>query len=440
MATSAAAPRAHRLSRIFSSTARSVQPPKGKPTPPKEAPAAVAGAESIPRRKERKDRKDLNNIVKGLLLERNPDKLVSGFIAASSKHPRFRSRHRVYGVAVSRLAKFGRHDGVEAIIDAQKPFLETSTEGFAARLIRLYGHASMVSHAAATFHDLPPQHKSTMTFNALLSSYAEAGEFDALAAAFKEIPASNPSVVPSVHSYNIILHALCNKPDLSAALDTVALMEKCGVLPDLITFNTLLNGFYNHGRLDGAGKVWEMMKERNIVPDVKSYNAKLRGLVAEGRIEDAVALLETMEKDGPRPDTVSYNELIRAYCKDGRLEEAKNLYEDLAKNACASNRGTYHALMPCVVKAGELDYALKCCYEIFSKKCRVDCFVLQEVVNALVTASRMEDAAKVVELGWKNNYPRRILKMPCAVEGDKVLEETDGEDSTPEEQEEHENP
>ncbi|KAF0917190.1 hypothetical protein E2562_016981 [Oryza meyeriana var. granulata] len=429
MAACSALPRTGRLSRIFSSSSPSVRPPKSTPT--KESPAAVAVADPNPRRK------DLNNIIKGLLRERDPDKLVSGFIAASSAHPRFRDRHRVYDVAVSRLASFGRRDGVEAIIDAQKTFLETSRVGFAARLIRLYGRASMASHAAATFHDLPPQLKSTMTFNALLTAYVEVGDFDALATALKEIPA-NPSVVPSVYSYNIIIQGLCKKPELSAALDTVTQMEKCGISPDIITFNTLLNGFYNHGHMDGAEKVWEMMKERNMVPDAKSYNAKLRGLVAQGRIEDAVAVVERMEKDGPKPDTVSYNELIRGYCKDGRLEEAKKLYEDLAKNGCASNRGTYHALVPSLVQAGELDYAQKCCLEIFSRSCYVDCFVLQEVVIALVTASRVEDAAKIVELGWKNSYPRSILKMPHAIEDDKVLTETNGEESISEEEEEPE--
>lgn len=427
MAASAAASRAQRLSHIFSSSSPSVRPPKPgqvkeapKPAPTKKAPAP--GAEANPNLR----RNAIDDIIKGLLRERDPDKLVSGFIAASSTHPRFRARHRVYDVAVSRLATFGRLDGVEAIIDAQKPFLETSKEGFAARLIRLYGHASMASHAAATFHDLPPQLKSTMTFNSLLAAYVEAGEFEALAAAFKEIPVSNPSVVPSVYSYNILLQALCKVPDLSAALDTMTLMEKSGISPDLVTFNTLLNGFYNHGDMDGAEKVWEMITERNMVPDAKNYNAKLRGLVAQGRIEDAVAVVEKMEKDGPKPDTISYNELIRGYCKDGRLEEAKKLFEDMAENGYVANRGTYHTLIPCLVKAGELDYALKCCHEIYGKNLRVDCFVLQEVVTALVTASRVEDATKIVELGWNNSYPRRILNIPHATEknkGESISEE-----------------
>ena len=54
--------------------------------------------------------------------------------------------------------------------------------------------------------------------------------------------------------------------------------------------------------------------------------------------------------------------------------------------------------MPHLLQAGELDCALRCCYEIFASKrcCGVNWGVLQDVVNALVDASRGEEAAKIV--------------------------------------------
>uniref|UniRef100_A0ACD5WHU6 Uncharacterized protein n=1 Tax=Avena sativa TaxID=4498 RepID=A0ACD5WHU6_AVESA len=433
-AAAAVSTRANSLSRIFASSTPTVRPPpkhktKIKPSPTPKPPAA--DADSIADKKpakplgaqpaadapvsgaDHKNSKPLEAILKGLLRQRDPDKLVSEFVEASTVS-RFRDRHRVYEVAVSRLASFDRQDCIEAIIEAQKPFLETSTEGFATRLIRLYGRASMPSHAAAVFHELPAKHKSTMTFNAVLAAYTGARDFDGLVVAFQEIPASHPSVVPSVYSYNILIHSLCQKPDLSAALEAVLLMEKHGVSPDVITFNTLLNGYYNNGRMDDAEKVWDMMKERNLEPNAVCYNAKLRGLVAEERIEDAVAVVERLEKDGPKPDTVSYNELIRGYCKAGRLQDAKKLYDHLIKNEYTPNKGTYETLVPRLLQAGELDCALRYCHELLSgkKSCRVVVGLLQDVVDALVEASRVEDATKLVTMGRKKYYPRSGLKMP----------------------------
>ncbi|CAO2177972.1 unnamed protein product [Urochloa humidicola] len=412
MASPAAASRARRLFSIFSSTTPRAQAPKPVPAPaPAPAPAlepaaepsqnAAAGEVEAKPKAARNRREPLGKILRVITEERDPDKLVSQFIAASTASPRIRDNHRVYEVAVSRLTSFGRQDAVAALLDSQKPFLEASSEGFAARFVRLYGRASMPSHAAAAFLDLPQNHKSVAAFNALLAAYEDSGNFDMLVAAFQ-------------------------KPGLSAAPDVIPLMEKCGLTPDWVSFNRLLNGFYNNGRFDDAEKVLEMMKARNVQPNTKSYNAKLRGLVAQGRIEDAVAVIETMQIDGPKPDSVSYNEMIRGYCKEGMLDEAKKVYDDMLKNECAPNKGTFETLVPCFVEAGMLDLALNCCHEIFSRKCRVKCSVLQGVVTALVAVSRVEEATRIVKLGWKNNYPPRGLKMPAAPEKDKHIEAKTG--------------
>ncbi|XP_051226245.1 uncharacterized protein [Lolium perenne] len=459
-AAAAVSTRANSLSRIFAtSTPTAKPPPKHKPkikrSPTPKPPAAATATDSIADKKpakplgaqpaadapasgaDHKLPKPLQETLKRLLRQRDPDKLVSEFVEASTLSSRFRDRHRVYEVAVSRLATFGRQDGIEAIIDAQKPFLETSTEGFATRLIRLYGRASMPSHAAATFRELPAHHQTTMPFNAVLAAYAEAGEFDALAVAFKEMPASHPAVAPNVYSYNILIRALCEKPDLAAALDAVQLMEKNGVSPDVISFNTLLNGFYNHGRMDEAETVWGMLKERNLEPDSKCYNAKLRGLVAEGRIEDAVAVVEMLEKDGPKPDTVSYNELIRGYCNAGRLQDAKKVYDDLIKNEYTPNRGTYETLVPRLLQAGDLDCALRYCHDLLTGKgsSRVAVGLLQDVVDALVEASRVQEATNLVGLGRKKYYPRKGLRMPHTTEDNESGAETDEGESISEQKE-----
>jgi pentatricopeptide repeat protein len=423
MASAAASSSARSLSRVFSSTQVRTQPQTPEPALTPKAPTG-----RLAKSKPDQQLKSLPSILKQIFLERDPDKLVSKFLA-STPNARFRDRHRVYEVAVSRLASFGRHDAVTAIIEGQKPFLDDERDGFAARLVRLYGRASMPSHAAATFRDLPPQHKTVITFNALLAAYLDSRDFGTLSTAFQEIPASCPTVIPNVYTYNILINALCQKLDFSAAFDVITLMEKSDLSPDIISFNTLLNGFYNNGQLDNALKVWEMMKERNVEPDTKSYNAKLRGLVPNGRIEDAAALIDVMEKHGPKPDTVSYNELIRGYCKEGRLDEAKKVYDDLVRHECAPNAGTFGALVPRLVEAGELDRALNCCHEIFSRKCRVDVSLLQGVVIALADVSRMEDAKRIVELGRKNYYPRKCLRMPHSVANDDVEVDSGVEDS-----------
>ena len=52
----------------------------------------------------------VGKILRVISEERHPDKLVSQFITASTASQRFRDNRRVYQVAVSRLAYYGRRD------------------------------------------------------------------------------------------------------------------------------------------------------------------------------------------------------------------------------------------------------------------------------------------------------------------------------------------
>ncbi|RLN23871.1 pentatricopeptide repeat-containing protein [Panicum miliaceum] len=435
MASPAVYSRARRLFSVFSSTPPRAQVPKfapvRAPTPAPGLNAADGEADAKPHAG-RNRRMSIGKILRVISEERHPDKLVSQFITASTASPSFRDNRRVYEVAVSRLASYGHSDAVAALLDSQKPFIEEPGLSAALDVIPLMEKCGLTPdeitfntllngfYNNCRFNDAEKVWEmmkernvepNTKSYNAKLRGLVTDGRIEDAVAVIEVMQKDGPK--PDSVSYNeLIRGALCQKPDLSAALDVIALMDKCGLTPDEISFNTLLNGFYNNGCCDDAEKVWEMMKERNVKPGTKSYNAKLRGLVSRGSIEDAIGLIERMQEDGPKPDTVSYNELIRGYCNEGRLDEAKKLYDDLVKNECAPNRGTFQTLVPRVLEAGELDSALRCCHEILNRKCKVQCSLLQGVVTALVAASRVEEAKTIVELGRKNFYPRKGLRMP----------------------------
>nr|DAD42496.1 TPA_asm: hypothetical protein HUJ06_000726 [Nelumbo nucifera] len=127
----------------------------------------------------------------------------------------------------------------------RSPYDDISKEGFAIRLISLYGQSSMSEHACRTFGQLP-ELKCTRTvksFNALLSACADSRNFDKADQIFRELP-SRLSITPDLFSYNIMIRALCDRGSLDSALSFLDEMEKNGVGPNLITFNTLLNAFY----------------------------------------------------------------------------------------------------------------------------------------------------------------------------------------------------
>ncbi|KAJ0974811.1 hypothetical protein J5N97_016776 [Dioscorea zingiberensis] len=354
--------------------------------------------------------------IKALCDEEDLDKLVTSFKSFATS-PRFRSNLNVYKIIVRRLAVAGRIASVEDILESQKVYSDITREGFAIRLISLYALVGMLSHAAATFDQLPSRQlppRTVSSFNALLTACAHVKDTDRLAELFRDVPVSDPSIVPNSISYNILILALCEKGELHAALDTLKLMEENGIMPDLITFNTLLNGFYSSNLFLDGEKVWDKMKEKNIDPNIRSYNAKLRGLVLQGRTMEAVELVGELDNLGLKPDVFSFNAVIKGYLQDGKLEEAKKVYLELIKNDCAPNRWTFELLIPKLYEVGELDMALKLCYESLSRRCFVEAGVLQQVVDGLAKESRVGEAKKLVERGRLKSFARRGLKLPLS--------------------------
>ncbi|KAF5200596.1 hypothetical protein FRX31_009817, partial [Thalictrum thalictroides] len=79
-------------------------------------------------------------IGQSLLDERNLTKFVENFKTLSDT-PDFRSRQRIYEIAVLRLASAERYSLIEEVLQHQKKYDNITSENFAKRLIWLYGKA-----------------------------------------------------------------------------------------------------------------------------------------------------------------------------------------------------------------------------------------------------------------------------------------------------------
>jgi hypothetical protein len=129
MVSPAAYSRARRLFSVFSSTTPRAQALKPAPEPalaPAPGQTAADGEVDAKPHAGRNRGKSIGKILRVISEERDPDKLVSQFITASTTSRNFRDNRRVYEVAVSRLASYGRRDAVAALLDSQKPFIEAS--------------------------------------------------------------------------------------------------------------------------------------------------------------------------------------------------------------------------------------------------------------------------------------------------------------------------
>ncbi|PIA58413.1 hypothetical protein AQUCO_00500380v1 [Aquilegia coerulea] len=354
----------------------------------------------------------IDSIVDSIFKERNLTKLVEKF-KQSSEIYRFRSKHKIYQIATRRLASAKQFDSIEEILEQQKKYHDITKEGFAIRLIKLYGNAGMFDHASKTFDELPELkcERTVKSFNALLSACVDSKKYDKVEKLFRNIPLKL-SITPDEYSYTITIQALCLLEELDSAVSLLDEMETKGLKPNLVTFNTLLNMFYEAGRILEAERIWARMEKKEIVPDIRSYNAKLKGLVVKGKISEAEKLLGELRTKEPKADTFSFNVLIKSYCNDGKYDDAKRVYDELLADGHKENRWTYEALIPVLCEKGDFDFALKLCKKSLGLNCYLSAGILQVVVDGLVKQSKVNDANELVELARSKSYGRKSLKLP----------------------------
>ncbi|XP_022142331.1 pentatricopeptide repeat-containing protein At1g55890, mitochondrial-like [Momordica charantia] len=347
-----------------------------------------------------------------LTLERRLQKLVNKFIK-NSDSDRFRARHGIYDSTVRRLAVHKRFSMIEDIIEAQKKYEDIRDEGFAIRLIMLYGKAGMFTHARKLFDELPELNceRTVKSFNALLASCVNSKEFDQVETIFWDVP-EKVSIEPNVISYNIVINAYCEMDALDKAFLFFNDMEKNGMEPDLVTFNTLLAAFYRKGQFLDGENMWNMLESKNMAPNLISYNARLRGMVQENKIQEGIGLLAEMEEKGIKPDVSSFNAMIKGFCEDGNLEEAKKWYYKSKENEATPNRSTYRALLPLLCEQGDSDMALELCKEAIDNRVVINVAEVQRVVDGLVKVSKIEEAEELVKLCNSNNYLNFKLELP----------------------------
>ncbi|KAL5839751.1 hypothetical protein ACOSQ4_012359 [Xanthoceras sorbifolium] len=352
------------------------------------------------------------SVCANLYRENDLKRLVEKFKRASDNE-RFRTKTGIYKDAVRRLANAKRFKWVEEILEHQKQYNDISKEGFAARLISLYGSSGMFDNAKKVFDEMPERNskQTVLSFNALLGACVNSKKYDMVDELFKNLP-GKLGVEPDLVSYNTVVKALCEMDSYDSASMLLDDMEKNGINPDLITFNTLLYELYLKGRFTEGEKIWTRMVSKNVVPDIRSYNAKLEGLAVEKKTKEAVELVGEMRSKTIEPDAFSFNSLIKCFVNDGNLEGAKRWYDDMEKSGCAVNRATFGIFVPFLCEKGDLEFALKLCKEIFGKRYLVNGGLLQRVVDGLAKESRIEEAKELVHLGKTNKFCRYKLKLP----------------------------
>ncbi|XP_057871511.2 small ribosomal subunit protein mS86 (rPPR1) [Cryptomeria japonica] len=329
--------------------------------------------------------------MSAIRVEENPDNLVKIFKKVSDE-PRFHRHRSAYAIAVKKLARAGRHDAVEEILEHEKNKIHlNSNEGFMVRIITLYGLAGMPYQAVKTFRQLPQP--GVKSLNALLNAVQQTENHEQVRDLYHEI-ISSYNLKPNLNTFNIVIKSLCEMGISEIAFLMLDEVGKHGCSPDVEIFNTILRGFYKEGKAQDVPRVLEKMSQIGCCPDVNTFNIRVLNLCREGRSYEATELLSGMRLQGVKPNAWSYNMVINGFCKEHNLVEAYKVFQSMAGKGCDPDSQSYFSLVYYLCVEQEFEWALEVCEESFRKNWIPNVSILQMLVEGLIKVSKVAEARR----------------------------------------------
>ncbi|CAN4084721.1 unnamed protein product [Withania somnifera] len=193
-------------------------------------------------------------------------------------------------------------------------------------LINMYGKCGDLVSARRIFDRM--RKKDAITWNAMISGYAQNGLSDETIALFNAMKEAgvNPNNITLVSVLSAC--ASVGALDVGKSIDDYA--SRRGIKYDIYVATALIDMYAKSGNLDDAYQIFESMPRKNEV----SWNAMISALAFHGRAHEAFFLFNRMslESSDARPDDVTFVGVLSACVHAGLVDEGKHLFDIMSSS------------------------------------------------------------------------------------------------------------
>ncbi|PIN08050.1 hypothetical protein CDL12_19378 [Handroanthus impetiginosus] len=284
----------------------------------------------------------------------------------AQKLPNYEFSIAVFNAMVNSLGKAREFDSAWCLIldqNKEDPSKRPDFDTFLI-LIRRYSRAGLPLAAIRTFEyacSLDFFHNSDAEKNlleALLDSLCKEGHVRIASQYCDKIRAKDPSWLPSIRIFNILLNGWFRSRKVKHAARLWAQMKKEDVKPNVVTYGTLVEGLCRMGRTDMAMKLLDEMKTEGVEPNAIVYNPIIDALGEAGRFKEALGMWERFSILEVGPTISTYNSLVKGFCKAGDMVEASKIIRMMIDNKCLPTPTTYSYFFKYFLKGGKTDLGL----------------------------------------------------------------------------------
>ncbi|KAK7392625.1 hypothetical protein VNO78_21069 [Psophocarpus tetragonolobus] len=255
-------------------------------------------------------------------------------------------------------------------------------------LVTMYFKCGEVELARQVFDEMLV--RDLITWNAMISGYAQNGHARNVLEVYNEMKLSGVSVDPV--TLLGVLSACANLGAQGIGRQVEHEMERCGFGCNPFLRNALVSMYSRCGNLTRAREVFDCSREKSVV----SWTAIIGGHGIHGHGEVALELFDKMVESGVRPDKTVFVSVLSA-CSHAGLTDRGLEYFELMKMKYGLQPGPEH--YSCVVdllgRAGRLEEAVDL---IRSMKVKPD----GAVWGALLGACKIHKNVEVAELAFQH--------------------------------------
>ncbi|GLT75600.1 hypothetical protein SLA2020_473100 [Shorea laevis] len=215
-------------------------------------------------------------------------------------------------------------------------------------LICLYGKHGNINDARNVFLEM--ENKNIVSWNGLITSYAEAGLCDEASALLSQLERSGNSSAmrPNVISWSAVIGAFASQGREEESLDLFRKMQLANIMANSVTISSVLSACaelvaLNLGR-EIHGHVVRALMSKNILV----ANGLVNMYAKCGCLKEGHSVFEKIEVK----DTISWNSMITGYGMNGHGEKALTTFHEMIEAGFQPDGVTFIAILSACSHAG----------------------------------------------------------------------------------------
>ncbi|MCO5585937.1 hypothetical protein L7F22_039872 [Adiantum nelumboides] len=217
-------------------------------------------------------------------------------------------------------------------------------------LINMYGKCN-ASEDACVVLDRAQLH-DVITWNTLLSSYAQHGSFEGAFNTFYAMQQDDLS--PNATTYVSLLTACCRLEHLEKAKQLHESVLNLGLDLNLPVGNSLLSMYVKCGSFEDVKAVFKALPEKDVV----SWNIMISGYCEHEHGEEAFVALKEMQEVGIQPDHITFLHLLKVCSNLLALDEGKHIHSLITQKGFDIETSINNSLIDMYGKCGSIEDAL----------------------------------------------------------------------------------